>query len=35
MKIWVTGGGGYVGSHTVEELIKAGHAVVVFDNLSL
>ena len=31
--ILVTGGTGYIGSHTVVELIHAGHAVVVVDNL--
>lgn len=34
MKILVTGGAGYIGSHSVYELIKAGHEVVVLDNLS-
>ena len=34
MKILVTGGAGYIGSHTCIELIKAGHEVVVVDNLS-
>ncbi|CDG84595.1 UDP-glucose 4-epimerase GalE [Janthinobacterium agaricidamnosum] len=34
MKILVTGGLGYIGSHTVVELLDAGHAVVVLDNLS-
>ena len=34
MKILVTGGAGYIGSHTCVEAIKAGHEVVVFDNLS-
>jgi UDP-glucose 4-epimerase len=33
MKILVTGGMGYIGSHTCVELIKAGHEVVVVDNL--
>lgn len=33
MKILVTGGAGYIGSITVERLIRAGDAVVVFDNL--
>jgi len=34
MTIFVTGGAGYIGSHTVIELIKNGHDVVVADNLS-
>ncbi len=34
MKILVTGGSGYIGSHTVIELINAGHEAVVIDNLS-
>jgi len=33
MKILVTGGSGYIGSHTCIELIKAGYEVVVVDNL--
>ena len=33
-KILVTGGAGYIGSHTVVELIDAGYDVVVVDNLS-
>lgn len=34
MNVLVTGGAGYIGSHTVKELVKAGHAVVILDNLS-
>jgi UDP-glucose 4-epimerase len=34
MKILVTGGAGYIGSHTCLELLKAGYEVVVVDNLS-
>ena len=34
MKILVTGGMGYIGSHTVVELVNAGHEVVVVDNLA-
>jgi len=33
MKILVTGGAGYIGSHTVVELISAGHEPVILDNL--
>jgi len=32
--ILVTGGSGYIGSHTVLELLKAGFEVVIIDNLS-
>jgi UDP-glucose 4-epimerase len=35
MRILVTGGAGYVGSHCVEELVKAKQEVFVFDNLSM
>jgi UDP-glucose 4-epimerase len=34
MNILVTGGAGYIGSHTCVELLSAGHTVVVFDNFS-
>lgn len=33
MNILLTGGAGYIGSHTIIELNKAGHSVVVVDNL--
>ncbi|MBQ6325772.1 MAG: SDR family NAD(P)-dependent oxidoreductase, partial [Clostridia bacterium] len=34
MKILVTGGAGYIGSHTAVELIQAGYDVVIVDDLS-
>lgn len=34
MKVLVTGGAGYIGSIVTAELIKRGHQVVVYDNLS-
>ena len=34
MKILVTGGAGYIGSHTAVELLKAGYDITIVDNLS-
>ena len=34
MSVLVTGGAGYIGSHTVVELLKAGQEVVIVDNYS-
>ena len=34
MKILVSGGTGYIGSHTVIQLVQAGHDVVIVDNFS-
>ncbi len=34
MQVLVTGGAGYIGSHTCLELLRAGHEVVVVDNLA-
>ena len=34
MKVLVTGGTGYIGSHTAVELINDGHEVIIIDNLS-
>lgn len=33
MRLLVTGGAGYLGSIAAAELLRAGHEVVVFDNL--
>src|SRR5690348_3671904 len=33
MKILVTGGAGFIGSHTVDQYVAAGHEVAVVDNL--
>ena len=34
MNVLVTGGAGYIGSHTTVELLNAGHEVVCIDNFS-
>ena len=34
MSILVTGGSGYIGSHTVVELLNTGNKVIIVDNLS-
>ncbi len=34
MNVWVVGGAGYIGSHVCQALLRAGHTVAVFDNLS-
>jgi len=33
MRVLVTGGAGYIGSHTLVELLAAGHEAFVIDNL--
>lgn len=33
-KILVTGGAGFIGSHTCVELLNAGHEIVILDNFS-
>ena len=34
MKILITGGAGFIGSHVVDRLIEENHEIVVLDNLS-
>jgi UDP-glucose 4-epimerase len=32
MTVMLTGGAGYIGSHTCVELIREGHSIIIFDN---
>ena len=34
MRILLTGGAGFIGSHTAVEMVQSGHDVVIFDNFS-
>lgn len=34
MKILISGGAGYIGSHTLRQFLKANHEICVLDNLS-
>jgi len=34
MRFVITGGAGFIGSNTVDELVRRGHSVVVLDDLS-
>ena len=34
MKILITGGAGFIGSHLAEALLEKGHTVTIIDNLS-
>jgi UDP-glucose 4-epimerase len=34
MKVLVTGGAGFIGSHVTDEFISRGHEVIALDNLS-
>ncbi|OQX70714.1 MAG: hypothetical protein B6D62_03745, partial [Candidatus Cloacimonas sp. 4484_275] len=34
MKILITGGAGFIGSHLAEKLLSMGHKISVIDNLS-
>lgn len=34
MKVLLTGGAGYIGSHTALSLVRAGHSILILDNLS-
>ncbi|MCH8905080.1 MAG: GDP-mannose 4,6-dehydratase [Bacteroidetes bacterium] len=33
MRLLITGGAGFIGSHIAEEALKAGHEVTIYDNL--